>query len=111
MVCTTGGDGCRLSLIAPIPTQAYVISALIDLNMEVLAMFSHKVISFILVATLLPIAFVLAPFRPASVTATEDPGVIAYVRRSTNNIHLISPDGTGNRVLWTAPQTLPIDPA
>ncbi len=30
--------------------------------------------------------------------------VIAYVRRSTNDIHLISPDGTGDQVLWTYPR-------
>lgn len=33
----------------------------------------------------------------------EDPSVIAYVERSTGDIHLISPDGTNDRVLWTNP--------
>jgi hypothetical protein len=28
-----------------------------------------------------------------------DPGIIAYVRRSTGDIHVISPDGAGDRVL------------
>jgi hypothetical protein len=40
------------------------------------------------------------PLAPAAV----DSGTIAYVRRSTDDIHLISPDGTGDRVLWTIPQ-------
>jgi len=34
---------------------------------------------------------------------SEDPGVIAYVRRSTHDIYVIAPDGTGDRLLWTAP--------
>ena len=39
-----------------------------------------------------------APAPPAA-----DAGVIAYVQRSTGDIHLISPDGTNDRVLWTNP--------
>lgn len=35
--------------------------------------------------------------------APADQGVIAYVRRSTNDIRLIAPDGSGDRVLWTNP--------
>src|SRR5512135_3375977 len=41
--------------------------------------------------------------QPASAQTTADPGTIAYVKRSTGDIHLISPDGTGDRVLWTNP--------
>ena len=35
--------------------------------------------------------------------AAADRGTIAYVKRSTDDIHVISPDGTGDRVLWTIP--------
>lgn len=35
-----------------------------------------------------------------------DPGIIAYVNRSTHDIHLISPDGANDRILWTAPKPL-----
>jgi TolB protein len=41
--------------------------------------------------------------QPASARTTAEPGTIAYVRRSTGDIHVISPDGTGDRVLWTNP--------
>jgi PKD repeat protein len=36
--------------------------------------------------------------------AAADAGVIAYVQRSTHDIHVISPDGTGDLPLWTAPE-------
>jgi hypothetical protein len=58
------------------------------------------------VATLLNIAVVRASSRPAPVASSADPGIIVYVRLSTHDIHLISPDGTDDRVLWTAPQPL-----
>ena len=41
--------------------------------------------------------------QPALAQTTADPGTIAYVKRSTGDIHLISPDGTNDRVLWTNP--------
>jgi hypothetical protein len=40
---------------------------------------------------------------PAPAQASADPGAIAYVKFSTDDIHLIAPDGTGDRVLWTIP--------
>jgi hypothetical protein len=43
--------------------------------------------------------------------SSADPGTIAYVQRSTHDIRLISPDGTGDRVLWTAPRPLSLYPA
>jgi len=39
-----------------------------------------------------------------------DQGAIAYVKMSTHDIHLVSPDGTGDRVLWTAPRAFFVDP-
>jgi hypothetical protein len=74
-------------------------------------MFAYRVASLVLVVTLLTIAFVLAPSGPASVAASAGPGVIAYVRGSTYDIHVISPDGSGDHVLWTAPQPLAAWPA
>ncbi len=44
--------------------------------------------------------------QPASAQTTADPGTIAYVKLSTHDIHVISPDGTGDRVLWSAPRPL-----
>ena len=71
-------------------------------------MFTRKVFLLALAATLLTIALMLVPYRPAPAAASEDPGVIAYVRPSTHDIRVISPDGSGDRVLWSAP--LPLGP-
>jgi TolB protein len=67
-------------------------------------MSSHKVVSFILLATLLTFAFVLVPSQPAPVAASEDPGVIAYVRpnnESGDEIHLVAPDGNQDRHVYS----------
>jgi TolB protein len=68
-------------------------------------MFTHKIVLLIVVITLLSIVLVpgLSRLAPVAVAASTDPGVIAYVQRSTHDIHLIAPDGTGDRLLWTAP--------
>jgi TolB protein len=47
--------------------------------------------------------------QPLQADAT-DQGIIAYVQLSTHDIHLVSPDGTGDRVLWTAPRAFFVDP-
>ena len=72
-------------------------------------MSAHKVVSLVVVVTL-NIALLWASFRTAPVASSADPGIIAYVKRSTDDIHLISPDGTGDRVLWTIPEPF-VDPA
>ncbi len=41
--------------------------------------------------------------QPAPVQTAADEGIIAYVQYSTDDIHVISPDGTGDRLLWTNP--------
>ncbi len=38
-----------------------------------------------------------------STSAATDPGAIAYVQMSTQDIHTVSPDGAGDRLLWTNP--------
>jgi hypothetical protein len=54
-----------------------------------------------------------APARPATDTgltadegSTGDAGVIAYAERSTGDIHVISPDGTNDRLLWDNPSSV-----
>ena len=41
--------------------------------------------------------------QPAGAQTTADEGIIAYVQHSTDDIHVISPDGSGDRLLWTDP--------
>jgi TolB protein len=43
-----------------------------------------------------------AQYHAVDAAPTSD-GTIAYVQRSTGDIHVISPDGTNDRVLWTNP--------
>lgn len=55
------------------------------------------------VVGLLSIAVVAGQSRPALGAPPEDSGIIAYVRRSSNEIRLIQPDRTNDRSLWTSP--------
>jgi dipeptidyl aminopeptidase/acylaminoacyl peptidase len=57
----------------------------------------------IAVLSLLSIAIVPASSRTVLGASAEDPGTIAYVRRSPNQIRLIQPDGTNDHSLWTSP--------
>ncbi len=68
---------------------------------------AHRAVLFV-VAGLLAAMNALPGFagNPAFVAPAGGSGAIAYVQRSTYDIHVISPDGTGDRVLWTAPQPL-----
>ena len=50
-----------------------------------------------------PVSGQSASYRTAPVASSADQGTIAYVKRSTGDIHVISPDGTNDRVLWTNP--------
>jgi len=68
----------------------------------------------ILAASALAVGLVLPPAVPLQAStpgsppspAAGDQGVIAYVRRSTHDIHVISPEGAGDRILWAAPRPL-----
>src|SRR5512143_2977116 len=62
----------------------------------------------IVIAVVLLSVAVFAPVggQPALAQTTADPATIAYVKLSTHDIHVISPDGTGDRVLWAAPRPL-----
>ncbi len=41
--------------------------------------------------------------QPAPTQTTADEGIIAYVQHATDDIHVIAPDGSGDRLLWTNP--------
>jgi TolB protein len=58
-----------------------------------------------------PVSLQASISAPHASSAAAALGVIAYVQRSTHAIHVISPDGAGDRVLWTAPQPLSPYPA
>jgi hypothetical protein len=68
--------------------------------------------STLVVAIILLTAAVFQPVsgQLALARTTEDLGIIAYVKISTNDIHIISPDGSGDHVLWTHPELF-MDPA
>ncbi|MCE5237816.1 hypothetical protein LLH23_04930 [bacterium] len=68
----------------------------------------HRSVVLLALACAFPWAFVVLP-QPLQADAA-DQGIIAYVRLSTHDIHLVSPDGTGDRVLWTAPRKFFVDP-
>jgi hypothetical protein len=62
-------------------------------------------------SALLPAVPLQASTAAAPASPAADAGVIAYVKRPTGDIHVISPDGTNDRVLWTnlGPDFMPID--
>src|SRR5574341_950455 len=70
-------------------------------NFFIRKMLYRTVLACLLVVVVLSAA---AGSGPAPAQASADPGTIAYVKRSTSDIHLISPDGTGDRLLWTIPE-------
>ena len=63
--------------------------------------------SWTVVIVILLASAVCEPLRaqPASAPTAADPGVIAYVQGSTDDIHVMAPDGSGDRLLWTNPAT------
>src|SRR5512143_3289421 len=60
-----------------------------------------RALTLVVAVTLLATA-VFEPVVGQSASSV-DLGTIAYVKRSRGDIHVISPDGTGDRVLWTNP--------
>lgn len=61
---------------------------------------------------LLVLLIVGAPGTPAPALATDEAGTIAYVRaggRGGDQIRLVAPDGSGDRLLWEAPGDDPLD--
>lgn len=45
----------------------------------------------------------IVPSASVQADPLDDPGTIAYVRRSPHQIRLIQPDGSDDRVFWTSP--------
>jgi TolB protein len=73
----------------------------------------HRLLAYVALSVVFPLALWItvqqlqaSTSAAAASPAEVDQGIIAYVRRSTHDIHLILPDGTGGRVLWTAPRPL-----
>lgn len=54
----------------------------------------------------LPAVSLRASGSAADAAPAVDAGPIAYVKRSTQDIRLINPDGTNDRLLWTSPDVL-----